>query len=308
VKRLTRLTPVLVLALGGAIATGCLAGAPAPEPLNPVRFLLISDLTTPDTASASESVGLAQVATVRKRIADQGPLLFVAAGNILGRRPGGPRTSIGVLNAAHLNYATFGTDELALPADTLARRVAASKFTWLSSNCTLTGTAPVPQNAAKDSAGAGTVLPWDTLSVSKHKIGIFGLTRPAHASDSGGSASALRCGDPDSAAKRAIDTLVAQGVELVVAITNQPTARDRNLLLQQPKLDLVLGGAERDPQTATIAERHVLKPGAAARAAQFVTLWGGKEKWRQAVGLVRIDGRLPADTAVARAEKQIPAD
>jgi hypothetical protein len=31
-----------------------------------------------------------------------------------------------------------------------------------------------------------------------------------------------------------------------------------------------------------------------------VTVWGGKSKWRQATGLVRIDPRLPFDTATAR--------
>ena len=46
--------------------------------------------------------------------------------------------------------------------------------------------------------------------------------------------------------------------------------------------------------------RHVLKADANSRSAQFVTLWGGKGEWRQAVGLVRIDSRLPDDTAVAR--------
>jgi len=49
-----------------------------------------------------------------------------------------------------------------------------------------------------------------------------------------------------------------------------------------------------------VSGRHVLKADANSRSAQFATLWGGKGKWRQAVGLVTIDSRLPDDTATAR--------
>ena len=49
-----------------------------------------------------------------------------------------------------------------------------------------------------------------------------------------------------------------------------------------------------------VSGRHVLKADANSRSAQFATLWGGKGKWRQAVGLVHIDSRLPDDTATAR--------
>ena len=42
-----------------------------------------------------------------------------------------------------------------------------------------------------------------------------------------------------------------------------------------------------------------MKADANARTAQFVTLWGGKGEWRQAIGLVKMDNRLPDDTAVA---------
>ena len=44
----------------------------------------------------------------------------------------------------------------------------------------------------------------------------------------------------------------------------------------------------------------MLKADANSRSAQFATLWGGKGKWRQAVALVKIDSRLPDDTATAR--------
>jgi hypothetical protein len=50
-----------------------------------------------------------------------------------------------------------------------------------------------------------------------------------------------------------------------------------------------------------LSGRHVVKAAENAQSAQFVTLWGGKDNWRQAVGLVPIDGTLPSDTAVAAA-------
>ena len=54
-----------------------------------------------------------------------------------------------------------------------------------------------------------------------------------------------------------------------------------------------------------VSGRHVVKADANSRTAQFVTLWGGKGEWRQAVGLVKIDNRLPDDTAVAAVVERV---
>ena len=51
----------------------CGGGPPKPAPLNPVRFLLVNDVYVADTM-ADGSGGLARVATVRQRLADQGPI------------------------------------------------------------------------------------------------------------------------------------------------------------------------------------------------------------------------------------------
>ena len=61
---------------------GCAGNAPPPIPLNPVRFLSINDVYVADTL-ADDRGGLARVATVRKRLADQGPIVFVLAGDVL---------------------------------------------------------------------------------------------------------------------------------------------------------------------------------------------------------------------------------
>jgi 5'-nucleotidase / UDP-sugar diphosphatase len=269
--------------LGGA--TGCGGGPGKPAPLNPVRFLLVNDVYVADTM-ADGSGGLARVATVRRRLADQGPVLFVLAGDVLSpsllSKFYSGRQMVEALNAAKLDYATFGNHEFELPLDTLEARVAESKFKWISSNCSRADGTPFPK-----------VLSWDTLRVSGQKVGLFGLTLQ------GAYRKAYRCSAPDSAAHLAIDTLVAQGAALIVGITHQTIEADRDLLAREPRLDLILGGHEHEAHDSVVSGRHVLKADANSRTAQFVTLWGGKGQWRQAVGLVKIDNRLPDDTAVA---------
>jgi 2',3'-cyclic-nucleotide 2'-phosphodiesterase (5'-nucleotidase family) len=278
VRRLAQAAALLGLA-------ACAGRARAPEPLNPVRFLLINDVYVADTMADGRG-GLARVATVRHRLADQGPVLFVLAGDLLSpsllSKFYSGRQMVEALNAAKLDYATFGNHEFELPVDTLEARIAASKFKWISSNCTLADGTPFPH-----------VLPWDTVRVSGHKVGLLGLTLR------GPYRRQVRCGDPDSAAHEAIQRLSADSADLIVAITHQTIGADRNLLAREPRLDLILGGHEHEAHDSVVSGRHVLKADANSRTAQFVTLWGGKDKWRQAVGLVPIDSRLPEDTAVA---------
>ena len=64
-------------AAAGLVALAACAGPGKPEPLNPVRFLLVNDVYVADTL-ADGSGGLARVATVRDRLVDQGRVLFRA--------------------------------------------------------------------------------------------------------------------------------------------------------------------------------------------------------------------------------------
>jgi 2',3'-cyclic-nucleotide 2'-phosphodiesterase (5'-nucleotidase family) len=266
--------------------TACVGAPKRPAPLNPVRFLLINDVYVADTMADGRG-GLARVATVRKRLADQGPVLFVLAGDVLSpsllSKFYGGEQMVEALNAAKLDYATFGNHEFELDRDTLVARIAASSFKWLSANCTAADGTPFPN-----------VLPWDTVRVSTQLVGLFGLTLP------GAYRSYVRCANPDSAAHRAVDTLAAMGAEMIVGVTHQTILADRDLLAREPRLDIILGGHEHEAHDSVVSGRHVLKADANARSAQFVTLWGGKGAWRQAVGLVPIDSRLPDDSTVAR--------
>ena len=258
----------------------CYSGAPPPIPLDPVRFLSINDVQTPDTLPNGLG-GLARVATVRHRLADQGPILFVLAGNGLGSDG---KRMVELLNVAKLDFATLGEHELNLGPDALVQLVAQSQFTWISSNCTRPDGTPLPK-----------VVPWDTLRVSGHKVGLFGVTLQ------GAYPEGVRCTNPDSAAHRTIQTLVADSADVIVAITHQSTDADRNLLGHEAKLDLILGGHVQKATDSVVSGRHAVKADEDAQSAQFVTLWGGKANWREAVGLVQINGALPPDTAVAAA-------
>jgi 5'-nucleotidase len=133
---------------GVLLVAACVPGAKAPEPLNPVRFLLINDVYVADTLSDGTG-GLARVATVRNRLADQGPVLFLLAGDFLSpsllSKYHGGRQMVEALNAAKLDYATFGNHEFELPRDTLLSRIDQSSFKWLSTNCTLADGNPFPK-------------------------------------------------------------------------------------------------------------------------------------------------------------------
>jgi 5'-nucleotidase / UDP-sugar diphosphatase len=268
-------------------AAGCVSNAPPPIPLKPVRFLVINDVYIADTLEDGKG-GLARVATVRKRLADQGPVVFVLAGDVLSPSLTSKyyrgRQMVDALNQAKLDYATFGNHEFDIELDTLVDRIAESKFKWISSNCTRGNGTPFPK-----------VLPWDTLRVSGHKVGLFGLTLQ------GPYPRYVRCTNPDTAAHRVIETLSSEGADLIVGLTHQTMSADRELLGREPKLDVILGGHDHEAQDSVVSGRHAVKADANARSAQFVTLWGGKGSWRQAVGLVPINAALPADTAVARA-------
>jgi 5'-nucleotidase len=220
-------------------------------------------------------------------LADQGPVVFVLAGDALSpstlSKYYGGRQMVEALNAAKLDYATLGNHEFDLELDTLVARIAESRFKWVSSNCTLASGSPIPK-----------VLDWDTVRVSGHKVGLFGLTLQ------GSYPREVRCTNPDSAARRVVETLSSEEADLIVGLTHQSVRADRDLLAREPRIDVILGGHEHEALDSTVSGRHIVKADANAETAQFVTLWGGKGSWRQAVGLVPIDDAVPPDTAVGR--------
>ncbi len=267
------------------LVAACTGLPKAPAPPNPVRFLSINDTYTIDTLPDGNG-GLARIATLRKRIASEGPVVFVLAGDFLSpsllSRYYDGRQMVEALNAAGLDYATFGNHEFDLPRDELLARIGESRFKWLSSNCRLADGAPFPG-----------VLPWDTLRVQGRKLGLFALTLPGVDYPDW-----VDCARPDSAARVVVDSLTALGADLIIAITHQRLDADVALLHSEGEVALVLGGHEHEAHTVAVGDRHVLKADADAVSAQFVTLWGRKDQWREAPRLLDVRPSLVLDSAV----------
>lgn len=274
----------LVLAIAALGAVACTGLPKPPAPTNPARFLSINDVYQADTLTDGNG-GLARLGTLKQRINSEGPVLFVLAGDFLGpsllSRYYNGAQMVEALNAAKVDYVTFGNHEFDLARDTLLARIAQSNFTWISTNC-----------VQPDGTGLPGVVPWDTMRVFGSKIGIFGLTMqgpyPAY----------VKCGSPDSAAVVAIDSLTAMQADIIVAITHQTLAADVALLNREGQLDLILGGHEHEAHTVAVGSRYVLKADANAVSAQFMTIWGKKGEWREAPRLLDVKPNLPVDTTV----------
>ena len=200
--------------VGLALAAACLPAPKPPEPLKPVRFLLINDVYVADTLDDG-SGGLARVATVRHRLADQGPILFVLAGDVLSpsllSKYYGGRQMVEALNAAKLDYATFGNHEFELPRDTLIARIDGLDRSSGSRPTAPSPTAPGFRRSCPGTRFASPVI-WSASSASPSRA-------PTGAT----------CGAPIRTAPRlaVADTLTALKADLIVGLTHQTIEADR---------------------------------------------------------------------------------
>lgn len=256
-------------AIGSAVASVAPVAAPG---ASTVRMLLVNDVYVTDTLRDGTG-GLARVAALRDSIerATNDKVLFVLAGDVLspsvlGKWYAGAQMIDG-FNAARLDLATLGNHEFDISRTQLRARLAESRFGWLSGNCRDADGAPFPG-----------VKGWDTLRLAGVKVGIFGTTvvrdYPAY----------VRCHDADSATTALVDTLQAQGAELVVGLTHRFVFEDEATLASEPRIQAILGGHEHDGRRAERDGRLLVKAVSNARTAVLVTFTregtGASARWR----------------------------
>ena len=109
----------------------------APRANAPVTFLQINDVY--QTAPVDNLGGLARVATIKRRLKDEGRTPFlVLAGDFLSPSVASSvfkgEQMVAALNAAGLDLATLGNHEFDFGDDVLIRRMMESKWEWVVSN------------------------------------------------------------------------------------------------------------------------------------------------------------------------------
>jgi 5'-nucleotidase / UDP-sugar diphosphatase len=243
-----RLVAVLVFASLASAVLGQQEEPGAPQARAALTFLQINDVyaTTPVDGAG----GLARVATIKRRLSAGGrPVIMALAGDFLSPSVASSvfkgEQMVAALNAAGLDFATFGNHEFDFGIDVLAQRMAESKFQWVVSNVL----------DARTGKAIGNSVPYALRDVGALKVGFIGLCLTS-AQIAPAVRGSFRFIDPMQAAAQYIPVLQRAGANAVVAITHLTFAEDRALVARFPQIDLVIGGHEHYPIASV--EQHAL--------------------------------------------------
>ena len=235
----------------------------SPRRLSQLTFLQVNDVYS--TIPINDAGGLARVATLKKRLSQNGhPVIMALAGDFLSPSVASSvfkgEQMVATLNAAGLDYATLGNHEFDFGIDVLKQRMSESKFTWILSN-------------VLDANGRtiGASVPYVIRDIGGMKVGIIGLciTTSTIAPEW---KRQFRLGDPAAAAAKYLPILKRAGVDVVVAITHLTFAEDRDLARRFPAIDLIIGGHEHYPITSTENHTLISKAGSDAKFAARIDL------------------------------------
>jgi 5'-nucleotidase len=285
---------LLSLVLGLLLLAGCTAP-------RTVSFLQINDVYEIAPLNNGKEGGMARVAQVYKELKAQNPhTYFVLAGDFIspsvvgtlrqdGKRIQG-KHMIEVLNAAGLDYATFGNHEFDYddPAPTvLQERLDESDFAWVIGN--------IRQRVGSETRPLmrrGVPLPTTVLLESgRIKIGLLAVCIPVNKDY-------LEITDPLETARRDYAALKDKA-DAVVALTHIDKADDRRLAQQVPDLGLIMGGHDHDNMIERVGKVVVAKADANAKTVYVHKLhFDRKKKLREVEStLLTIDDTLPEDPA-----------
>ncbi|WP_114859694.1 bifunctional metallophosphatase/5'-nucleotidase [Azospirillum brasilense] len=155
-----------------------------------------------------------------------------------------------LFNAMGVDVVGFGNHEFDFGTEVLKARIAESKFPWVGTNIAGPDGQTFP----------GSVATW-TKMVGDVKVGFLGLLTPETAHLSSGGAEATFT-NVQAAAALAVKALRDGGANVVVALTHQTIAEDRDLAVKVKGIDLVLGGHDHDPISFYEGSTLILKAGA----------------------------------------------
>ena len=190
------------------------------------------------------------------------PVLILHAGDMLspsflsGKERLKGKQMIDVLNRVPLDIAVLGNHDFDFGCKGLEKRVRESEFIWLASNIKFPEASPVFKKIKN-------------IHIIEHrgiKIGFFGLTVPFR--------SAMPCHhydrdkiifkNPLDTVKQVMRTLKEQNVEIIVGVTHLNMSTDEQIAMENPDIDVIIGGHEHVPLSALVGKTLIRKAGSNA--------------------------------------------
>jgi 5'-nucleotidase len=286
---------------GGLQAAAAQPTAPASTVPKTVTVTLVhlNDVYEILPVEGGKSGGLARVATIIEQLRASSPALLTTLGgdylspSALGTakvdgQPLAGRQMVDVLNAAGVDWATFGNHEFDVSESAFRAHLTQAKFRIVSTNVTDASGRPFP------GVPTSVVVPVaaDGRSVN---IGFIGVTLDANQK------SWVRYRDAIESARTEVERLRGKA-DAIVALTHLSLAQDAEFVTAVPGIDLVLGGHEHENWLMFRGPRFVpvVKADANARSLAIVTLTFGSRDTRPQVSvrLQRIDDTIASAAAV----------
>jgi 5'-nucleotidase len=303
-RNLSRRTLLAAFGLALVLAAGVpyASGGALPERSARLTILQINDVYEITAVERGKRGGLARVATLRDRILRESPnVVFVLPGDFLS-----PSTMsslfqgsqmVASLNAIGMDLATFGNHEFDFGAEVTRERIRESRFTWVSANV-LDPASGLPFGGA---------APFVLREYDGIRVAFLGLVTPETQTLSKGAGS-LKFLDPIPAAKEAVARARRAKADLIVALTHQDMADDKQLAAAVPEIDIIAGGHEHVPLDARVGNTLILKTGSDAvllgRMEVAVTVGPGgrrvETKWEQ----IPVTAEVPEKPEVAALVKE----
>jgi 5'-nucleotidase / UDP-sugar diphosphatase len=278
-----------------------------------LRIIHLNDVYEILPVEGGKSGGLARVATVfqQYRLRSDAPVITTLGGDYLSPsalgtakvdgQPLAGRQMVDVLNAAHLDWATFGNHEFDVSEAAFRAHLAQATFKIVSTNVTDANGQPFPGVPTS----AIVPFPADGRTI---RIGLVGVTLGATKKPW------VKYREPIVAAQEEVAKLKGK-VDAIVALTHLSLAQDAEFVAAIPEIDVVLGGHEHENWELRRGPHFtpIIKADANVRSLAIVSLRFGAPGTRPAVSstLQLIDDTIASDVtvdAVARRWTQVAFD
>lgn len=248
--------------------------------------------------------GLARIATLYKQLKAKNPnTYFMLAGDFLnpsalgtlkheGERING-KQMVEVLNAAGLEYVTFGNHEFDLKEADLQKRLNESNFTWIASNIDQkqgNGHKPFVQIKGKDTIATIRSKTWEISDAdgTHARVALFSATLKSLLPDY------VYHEDAFEAVHKLIPELKA---DVLLGMTHQNRDDDKKMAAIEPAVCLWMGGHDHENSIDTIGKSFVTKADANGKTAYIhtITYHTDTKKTEVSSKLVKIDASFAED-------------